>query len=166
MKSYAYKDIASNEIRILHCNGDAEEIMKMASPDNKTGAGTEADPYIYTATATLMGELDKDDNGKYIFPSRVFRASWRDVSGQPAVDMSLARAEKMGEFRVERDKRLVKSDADWVEITSKGEVITATETYKTELRDMMSSEQTSVDAETDIDVLVTYDATWPTDPNA
>ncbi len=148
MKKWAAKRDSDSKIVIIQCKINPQLFLDQMDDG----------PY------TLLNEIDEIINPA---PTRSFRDSWEDNgSGDVQVNMPAARAEKMATFRVERDKRLEKTDKDWVEKSSKSESLTTTETYKTELRDMMPDEQTAVDAETDDDTLATYGASWPTDPNA
>ena len=82
MKWYAYKDLENSDaVKLMACKGDAEAMMKQASPDKVvSGAGTTEDPYVYAATAELIGELAKDEDGKYIMPDSYFRSAWKDDS--------------------------------------------------------------------------------------
>ena len=94
-------------------------------------------------------------------PNMKFRDYWRESAGNIVVDMLLARTQKMVEIRAERDKRLLETDAEWVELSSKGLSLTALNTKKQTLRDITISAQTAVNAETNANILETYQPIWP-----
>lgn len=150
MKKFAAKRDSDGKIVFLHAKYDAQSALDKYSSDAGDG------PY------TLM-EQDPSmpASGKY------FRDALEDDgSGNVQVNMTSARAQKKAEARAERDVKLEASDKDWVTKASKGEDATATETYKTELRDLGATIDTDCDAEADDVALKDYEPTWPTDPNA
>jgi hypothetical protein len=76
MKKYAVKLLSDDSIAIIQYNGNVASIMASHYPDSVSGGGTESDPYTYTPTALLIGELTKDDAGNYIEPDRALRNVW------------------------------------------------------------------------------------------
>jgi len=158
MKAYAIKLLADNSIQIIQCKGDPEQFMPFHI--EKSGAGTEEDPIIETKVldAELIGELPKDEEtGKYIYPDRYFRKSWRKSGASSiSVNLAVARSEKMDKLRAKRDELLKATDEEYVKLLSQGADLTAIQTRKQELRDMPDTRQAELDAISDIEELKNY----------
>jgi len=177
MKMYAYKIITDSLIHILQCKGNAEEIMKMASPDDVSGAGTEGDPYVYTATAEFIGELSKDANGEYILPDRKYRDLYKDdlAGGIEVIQADMDAKDRGDKLQAIRDYRVplleesdkemnkhIDADANKIGLESdwkdyRTDLRNATDVYKDGSGDPTASIDPVDDPATDV--------TWPTKPS-
>lgn len=104
------------------------------------------------------------------FPqSRRFRSCWRlEADGLPAVDMSLARDQRLKEIRTERDILLQSSDGPMARATETGVGIQAMKDFRQQLRELpnqMESESV-LDAVATPEALEAYQPIWPVDPGA
>lgn len=99
--------------------------------------------------------------------SRRFRACWRQAgTARPAVDMPLARIQRMNEVRTQRAPKLTKSDVDLLKAQEAADLArqTALKTYRQKLRDLPATEQPAVDACATPEALDAWRPTWPVDP--
>jgi len=162
MKSYAIKILSDNSIQIIQCKGNPENFMPFHI--ETSGSGTEEDPIIETKVldAELIGEVSKDEDGKYTYPERYFRNSWRK-SGSSSINVNLssARSEKMSKLREERDAKLKeKDDEQNKEISKRRDLahadVVAIFDEKDALRDMPATRQSEIDAISDVEELKNY----------
>ena len=162
MKWYAYKDLEdSDKIKLIACEGDAESMMKQAHPDKVvSGAGTEGDPYVYAATAELMGELAKDADGAYIQPDSYYRSAWEDNAGSVVINLSAARAEKKAKISAEckelcapyREAMLMAMEESDAQAESDAKAAIAA------IKAQAAAGHSAVDAESDLSVMKDYNA--------
>jgi len=101
--------------------------------------------------------------------SRRFRSCWRaDGTGQPVVDMPLARTQRLAEIRTERNTRLDASDGLMARANELGggPEIAAWETYRQALRDLPNNLvfNSVLDGLTTTNELEAYEPTWPLAP--
>ena len=162
MKMYAYKDLEdSNKIKTIQCLGDAEAIMKKAHPDKiVSGEGTEESPYVYAATAELMGELEKDEDGKYIKPDKYFRDAWQDNSGSVEVDLAAARALKKAEIEAKCKELCAPYKEAYAEADIDGDQ-SAKDAAKASfdaIKAQATAGKAAVDSESDLDAMKAYDS--------
>lgn len=100
---------------------------------------------------------------------RRFRNCWRRTGAvPPAVDMPLARAQRMNEVRAERSPKLEKADRDRRVAIDQGDLVLEAKLkdYAQKLRDLPATEQPNVDASTTPEQLDAWRPTWPVDPAA
>lgn len=98
---------------------------------------------------------------------RRFRNTWRQTgAAAPAVDMPLARAQRMNEVRAERVPKLESVDWRIARAVDKGDLLAeaSLRAYRQKLRDVPQTEQPNVDACTTPEALIAWQPTWPTDP--
>lgn len=98
---------------------------------------------------------------------RRFRDCYRRAgTGLPRVDMPLARAQRMAEVRLERNKRLTASDGDMLKAREQGDLTQEAQlkTYRQQLRDIPVTTQVAVDACGTPEALHTFTPTWPVLP--
>ena len=95
--------------------------------------------------------------------SRRFRNMWRESGGAIAVDMPLARTQRMSEIREERDGKLIEADGPTTrEMEQSGTDYTAWKVYKQALRDLPAA--TDLSKITTPEALEAFNPTWPTPP--
>ncbi len=95
-------------------------------------------------------------------PGRRFRNCWRDDgSGRAAVDMPLAREQRLGEIRKERNARFPELDREWMKATGQGDKVLATaiEAARQTLRDIPQS--IDLDAIATAEKLAAFEPKWP-----
>ena len=157
MKKYAAKKLDDNSIMVISTKSDPEAFLPFHM--EQQGEGTEESPYfkVKVMDAELIGELPKDESGQYIMLDREFRNAWRKVGESSIeVDLSVAKDLKMDEIRAKRDAHLLKSDAKYMELLSKGSDLTAIQALKDTLRDLPAN--VDMDAVSDLDGLKALDA--------
>lgn len=101
--------------------------------------------------------------------SRRWRNCWRRAgAGAPAVDMPLARAQRMSEVRRERTARLAASDSAIMTAHEQNDRArtTALTAYRQTLRDLPATTRPTVEACTTPAQLEAWQPTWPVDPTA
>ena len=119
--------------------------------------------------SAVLGFHDPDD-----FPSYRFRDCWRWVSGALAVDMTLAREQRLSEIRADRAWRFGPLDAQWMRALGQGKAAeaAAVEAKRQTLRvipqmmlgviplDGVTLTRTLADCKTPDDI-ATLEPTWP-----
>lgn len=108
------------------------------------------------------GLLDPWDDSR-----RRFRNCWRQPDlAPPAVDMPLARTQRMTEVRAARARQLAQSDLEFLRAQETGDVVMQTKlkTYRQQLHDLPATAQPRVDALTTPEQLAAWEPTWPIDP--
>ena len=115
------------------------------------------------ANAVRLPNLADDDN-----VDRRWRSCLRaDKSGKIGVDMPLARAQRLEEIRVERNRRLVELDGPWMRATGQGKTTEgdAIEAKRQQLRDIPNDlEAGKIETWNAIetpDDLAGYEPDWP-----
>ena len=102
-------------------------------------------------------------------PTRRFRNCWRQSGATvPFVDMPLARTQRMGEIRREREPKLGKVDSDIRAAEDAGAAarVTVLRGYRQFLRDLPAAESPNVERCTTPAQLEAWQPTWPVDPAA
>ena len=100
--------------------------------------------------------------------NRRWRNCWRRIGiGTPAVDMPMARAQRMNEVREKRAPKFTKSNYDllYVLVDSPNTPMqNKLKDYRQKLRDLPTTEQPNVDALATPEQLAAWEPTWPVDP--
>lgn len=85
-----------------------------------------------------------------------WQESMEEANGEISVNLDKARAQRIEELRPERDRRLLESDAQWVELKSKGQDASAVEALKQTLRDLPQAAADDLSVITDLEVIRNY----------
>ena len=139
--------------------------MMTAPPDGLGWSEAAADAALDAEATIAQGSVTITDAAQH--PTRRFRDCWRQTGASlPAVDMPLARVQRMNEMRVERNRRLLKNDAAYSMALKKKNVALqdALVTRAQKLRDLPVNEQATVEACTTPEDLAAWTPVWPPDP--
>ena len=119
-----------------------------------------ADPSLAGAVRIDTGETMLSD-----LPSRRFRHCWRH-DGVVVINMPLAREQRMGEVRKERDALLKESDHDKHRLDDIGTLQqkTALGVYRQALRDLPALAEVAMAVIADPAQLAAYNPQWPVKP--
>jgi len=125
----------------------------------KEARAREASPEDFIGTVHL-GNCEREE----LPPSRRFRNCWRGDRGKVNVDMPLAREQRMGEIRLERNTLLDESDKEKARLDDVGTTSqkTAIGTYRQALRDLPAS--IDLEAIRNPEALGAFDPVWPVAP--
>ncbi|MCH8844681.1 MAG: hypothetical protein IID61_17095 [SAR324 cluster bacterium] len=124
-------------------------------------AKVESDPEM--VGAVRLPNLADDDN----VDDRWYECLRADKNGKISVDMPLARAQRLEEIRVERNRRLAALDGPWMRATGQGKTAEAAaiEAKRQHLRDIpneLAVERIATwNAITAPDELAAYEPDWP-----
>lgn len=123
--------------------------------DDSIGIFFGADPSIVLADGdVVVGEAPE-------LPTNVAQEAWKEEDGAIVVDLDKAREIKLDEIRVERDRLLAESDAEWVEKSSKGEDVSDLNTRKQALRDLPAAVESALASESTAEDIAAYTPAWP-----
>ena len=115
---------------------------------------------------TLSNYVGLVDLPEAVWANRRFRLCWRHIGGRIAVDVSLARTQRLAEIRLDHDQRLEASDKDKARLDDVGtpEQIAAMKAYRQALRDLPATAQADIAALATPEQLDQYQPPWPVKP--